>query len=64
MAYIIGILEEDEEEELKRRGWDVEAAPKHFKDTAHPEAWKRMRMVFVDSSMFGVMNGPDWEKKA
>lgn len=63
MAYIVGQLSEDEEKELARRGWTVEPAPVVDFDGAsfgpHPD---RMRMVWVDSSMFDVMNGPDWDK--
>lgn len=63
MAYIVGDITEEEEKTLKERGWDVEPAPNWFIETG-PECEKhlRLRMVFVDSDMFAIMSGPDWEK--
>lgn len=67
MAYIIGILSEDEEAELIRRGWEVEEAPGDLIPAdnvleENGEEADRYKMVWVDNSMFEVMDGPDWEK--
>jgi len=64
VAYIIGLLSEEEEAELVRRGWVIERAPRVFvtRDSPpHPDP-SRMKMVWVDNDMFSIMNGPDWEK--
>ena len=58
MAYIVGLLTEEEEQELKQRGWEIEPAPSQLVDAADAD---RMKMVFVDTNMFDVMNGADWE---
>lgn len=63
MAYIAGILTEEEEVELVRRGWTVEEAPKELlPDEYYIKGVRAFRMVWCDNSMFDVMNGPDWEK--
>ena len=61
MAYIIGLLKPEEETELERRGWDLEDPPAELvpKD---PTPGQRLRMVFVDTDMFEVMSGPDWDR--
>lgn len=64
MAYIIGLLSEEEEAELTRRGWEVEDAPAVDFDSrgASLTPNKRLKMVWVDSSIFQIMDGPDWDK--
>ena len=58
MAWLIGLMSVSEEEELKRRGWEVEnAAEIGFPDRYH-------RAVFVDSGMFDIMDGVGWEEGA
>lgn len=60
MAWIIGGADPDEVRELRRRGWNVESAKSLFPsglgfgddDIA----------VFVDSDVFAIMSGPDWDK--
>jgi hypothetical protein len=62
VAYVIGILSEEEEAELTKRGWKFEPAPDELVST---DGFKsRFRMVWVDSSMFSIMNGPDWDKES
>ncbi len=61
MAYIVGLLSPEEKQELERRGWEIEAAPKDL-IPPEPTPGKEMAMVFVDTSMFDVMSGPDWDK--
>ena len=63
MAYIIGIIDEKEEQELIRRGWELEEpSEKMLEALGEMRDSKRYRMTWVDSSMFEVMDGPDWEK--
>ncbi len=67
MAYIVGLLTEEEERTLKARGWDLEAAPRelnpHEPSTSVADDYpSRFRMVWVDASMFEIMSGPDWDK--
>lgn len=63
MAYVIGLLSPEEETELVRRGWELEDAPAQLiPEDMELKDRGRMKMVWVDSSMFEVMNGPDWEK--
>lgn len=58
MAWLIGLMSVSEEAELKRRGWEVEnAAEIGFPDKSH-------RAVFVDNSMFDIMDGVGWEEGA
>lgn len=61
MAYIVGFVTEEEEAELKRRGWDLEPAPAELIEVEDEEERGRMKMVFVDASMFTIMSGPDWD---
>jgi hypothetical protein len=68
MAYVVGVLSEEEECVLVSRGWEVEPAPRELvpeeADAGAPESWRnRFKMVWVDSSMFQIMNGPDWDKR-
>jgi hypothetical protein len=76
MAYIIGLLTQEEITELERRGWDMEDVPPAVLEELQgtpidpPDEvtaaefgiatiWK---MAWVDSSVFEVMDGPDWDK--
>lgn len=69
MAYIIGLVSLEEKQELERRGWNIEDAPvelipknsESVKDLVAHRTF--MIMIWVDSSMFNVMSGPDWDKK-
>jgi hypothetical protein len=63
MAYIIGIIDEKEEQELIRRGWEIEVPSEHLLEAlGEMTQSKRYRMTWVDSSMYEVMDGPDWDK--
>jgi hypothetical protein len=67
MAYVVGLLSDEEEQTLKARGWELEPAPVELvptdPPTFAPDDYKsRFKMVWVDASMFDVMSGPDWEK--
>jgi len=61
MAYVIGLLTQEEIDELEERGWELEDAPKELIDPDAGYDPGRMKMVWVDTSMFDVMDGPDWE---
>lgn len=58
MAYIIGILSEQERAELKRRGWELEDAPEELTRGEDPS---QFAMVFVGTNMFDIMCGPGLE---
>ncbi len=63
MAYLIGLLSDEEQTELISRGWELEKPPLEL--TPHPSqipANMELKMIFVDATMFDIMNGPDWEK--
>jgi hypothetical protein len=69
MAYICGLTTKAERDELRRRGWELEACPAELIPTPdnptltydprseHPEDYI---MIWVDSSVLDVMSGPDW----
>ena len=71
MAYICGLTTKEERDELKRRGWELEPCPAELipvltnptmsydPRSEHPEDYI---MIWVDTSLFEVMDGPDWEK--
>ena len=62
MAYVVGFLSEDEERVLASRGWELEPSPRELVPSELAENPSRFRMVWVDASMFEIMNGSDWEK--
>jgi hypothetical protein len=62
MAYVVGFLSEDEERVLASRGWELEPSPRELVPSNPPQNASRFRMVWVDASMFEIMNGPDWDK--
>jgi hypothetical protein len=62
MAYICGIVTTEEMKVLHQRGWDIEDCPKELIPDGGNAADNYI-MVWVDASVFDVMNGPDWEKK-
>ena len=63
MAYIIGIVTEEEEIELGRRGWEAEVPPAELvDDKLQPLSGSRFRMYWVSSSVFDLMTGPGWQQ--
>lgn len=66
MAWIVGILNKDEEDILRKRGWEIEelqpgtsksvAAMAVFGDDNEP-----LKMAWIDNDMFSIMSGPDWD---
>ena len=69
MAYLVGYMTEQEEAEMAKRGWEIE--PWNDRTRAEIEESKqlekvrsgRLRFCWVNSSLFDIMNGPDWEKE-
>lgn len=69
--YVTGILDQQELDDLRARGWEAETPPveliteRHatFKDDLPycPEDGTYFVQFFVDSDLFAVMTGPDWE---
>lgn len=68
MAFIIGLATDAEIAELERRGWEIESVPDGFLQEHEPpldqapDEGDRWIQVWVDNSVFSVMDGPDWEK--
>lgn len=68
MAYLIGIVTETEAKELQRRGWELGSVDDRFFEELSVTFERtngtsdQMVQVFVDNDLFGVMNGPDWDK--
>jgi hypothetical protein len=62
MAYIIGYVTPGQEQELIRRGWELESPPEELIPDCDKEARKRYKMVWVDNDMYSIMSGPDWDK--
>ena len=70
MAFVAGFATTREIAELRRRGWDVEKAEDHglvgtdrLMEGPTPGGPEEIHVVvvFVDSSVFDIMNGPGWE---
>ncbi len=71
MAFIVGYITKEEKQELERRGWEVENATDYglvgdLSDHLLAQTPIDPKMIavaiFVDNSVFDVMDGPDWEK--
>jgi hypothetical protein len=60
MAFIIGWVSEREAEELKKRGWGLEEPPEELKHCNNSPEFRYV-MVYVNTDLFQIMNGPDWE---
>ena len=54
MAWIVGIIDDKELAQLREIGWEDE-------DPSDIGSRTKMRAFWVDSSVFQVMTGPDWE---
>lgn len=69
MAWIVGLATEKEIAELKKRGWVIEDAQSHnivgrdrLIDVDPEDKTFKAVVVYVDSNLFEIMDGPDWEK--
>jgi len=60
--YVVGLITTEEQTALEKRGWQFEPPPKALVPKDIPKHdQRRMRMVWVDSDLYKVMTGPDWE---
>jgi len=69
MAFIAGYVTKEQFEILRARGWEVEQASRYDlvgegnRYLLGPPPNDRLAVViFVDSDMFSIMSGPDWDK--
>jgi hypothetical protein len=61
MAWIIGLVEHEELKKLRKLGWKDEDPPAEFKSEDY--GLYTTRAFFVDSNVFQIMTGTDWEKE-
>lgn len=66
MAYLFGLASQEEITELESRGWEFEQLDGEiFRElqtaAARGDAENKMVGVFVDTDLFQIMTGPDWE---
>jgi hypothetical protein len=59
MAWIIGLVTNDEIKKLKEIGWQDEDPPKELKIAC--DDLTKTRAFYVDSDVFSIMTGSDWE---
>jgi hypothetical protein len=71
VAFVAGFATAREIAELQKRGWEVEKAEDHgligedrLMEAPTPGSPEEIHaiVVFVDSSVFEIMSGPDWDK--
>lgn len=63
MAWVIGVVTEEELQDLRSRGWRDEDAAGMLPDDVATGSQKQflVRAFFVDSDLYTIMTGPDWE---
>lgn len=62
MAFIVGLLTDEERKELEKRGWEIEPCPKEL-IPEDVEPGFSMGMVYIDTDMIDVLkllSGPSW----
>jgi len=62
MAWIVGHTTEAERTELRRRGWGLKTPPKCYQADLGVEDGIESVEVYVDTNLFEIMSGPDWDK--
>ena len=64
MAWIIGLVSDEELQNLKAIGWEDEDPPEEMlsEDELGGVADAQTRAFFVDNSVYGIMTGYDWEQ--
>jgi hypothetical protein len=74
MAYLFGLVTKKEAAALKKRGWTLEdpqdmieeaqdtAGDLHERQQAGTDKGNAFVGVYVDTNLFEVMSGPDWDK--
>jgi len=61
MAWIIGLVTNEELEKLRDIGWEDEDPPEELTpDEESGDSHTHTRAFFVDSNVFEVMTGADW----
>ena len=60
MAWIVGLVTEQELESLREIGWEDEDPPQDLVSEEDGTSGMRTRAFYVDSNVFQVMTGPDW----
>lgn len=60
MAWILGSVSREELKSLKAAGWEDEDPPVGFENEDY-DGDNVMRMFWVDSDVFTIMSGPDWD---
>lgn len=69
MAYVIGFISDEEREDLESRGWEFEDPPAGLAPENTEEGFVKWRethsykMAWIDSSLYEIMTGPDWEPR-
>jgi len=61
MAYIIGMVDEEELAALNAAGWEDEDPPAELLRGVESDDDNRLRMFWVDSDVYSIMSGPGWE---
>ena len=65
MPWIIGSVNKDELERLRKIGWKDEDPPKSliYEDEVAGKSEDVTRAFFVDTDLFVIMTGKDWEQE-
>ncbi|MFA7219053.1 MAG: hypothetical protein WC119_00815 [Synergistaceae bacterium] len=59
MAWIIGVVSDEELEQLRKIGWKDEDPPQTLPLRTNKGS---VQAFFVDNDVYNIMTGPDWEK--
>ena len=59
MAFLMGVVTQEELEELRRRGWKDEDPPPGYE--YEEREGDVFRLFWVDNDLFKIMSGPDWD---
>jgi hypothetical protein len=65
MAWIIGIVTDEECKRLQEIGWEDYAPPEEMlseDELRGSSEDSKTRAFFVDNDVFSIMTGPDWEQ--
>lgn len=64
MAWIIGLVSDEELNTLRKLGWEDADPPAEMlsEDELRGVADAQTRAFFVDNDLYAIMTGPDWEQ--
>ena len=62
MAWIMGLVTNEELKRLRDIGWEDENPPEELVKGLDIDESKCYRAFWVDNDVFKIMTGPDWEK--